>query len=116
KWNGSNCETHIDEFQVVIYPIDKYYTTTAFSGRCQTDTIMLVASHMNQSDYLWDDGTTGSSRLISASGTYWVSYQDDTSCTFYRDSFFVTYPEADYKVSFVADSLVCAGEIIHFHN
>ncbi len=116
-WDGNNCGDHIEEFFITLYNIPKHYTTTAFSGRCQADTFTMIANNLNQSRYLWEDGiTTGKTRKINKTGIYWVSYPSDSLCEHYIDSFFVTYPAQDYKVSFTVDTLVCENDLLEFQN
>ncbi len=42
-----------------------------------TDTTILLHAGANYSSYLWQDGTTDSTYLAAAGGTYWVEVKDD---------------------------------------
>src|SRR5690606_20495833 len=111
------CEVHVDTFHVMLYPIKKYYSTSVFNGKCAADSFNMKADKQNQSNYVWEDGvTTGPTRRVNTSGTYWVSYQNDSLCEYYRDSFIVKFPEEEPVLAFSADTLVCAGDNIFFQN
>lgn len=49
--------------------------------------ILLEAGGSTGAVYLWDDGTTASSRLVTEEGLYWVRYKQPGSCTYLCDTF-----------------------------
>ncbi len=52
------------------------------------DEAVLRAGQTGMEDYVWDDGSTGTSRKVRSSGTYWVRYYDfSVGCIRHTDSF-----------------------------
>lgn len=47
---------------------------------CNGDTTLNLDAGAGYSSYLWDDGTTGQSRSVDSSGTYWVQVTDVNGC------------------------------------
>lgn len=58
--------------------------------------------------YLWDDGSTGSSRTVGASGIYWVLCKDD--CHSRADTFRVGI--INVLVTLGNDTTLCAGSLL----
>ncbi len=110
-------ESHIDTFKVVFrFPTTDVYTTTTDSGMCKTDTILMQAGNFNGVSYTWEDGSTGRQRKVNQTGIYWVSYEVDSLCENYVDTFVITYPDPEYKASFKLDTLLCQEQLISFPN
>ncbi|MBS1647333.1 MAG: gliding motility-associated C-terminal domain-containing protein [Bacteroidetes bacterium] len=61
--------------------------------------IILKASSPNALYYLWSDGSHDSIKTITASGTYWITYSLNSSCTF-TDTFHIAINQNQF-----ADSL-----------
>lgn len=110
------CDQYTDTFKTVLNKIKRTYTTTTFEGMCQTDTFLMQASNGNESNYIWEDGSLGKMRRINKTGIYWVSYQNDSLCEYFADTFHVTYPDPEHKVSFIVDTLICQSDTISFNN
>ncbi len=91
-------------------------TSTSLIGWCPADTLLLTASNFNGARYAWQDNQSGMQRRVNQSGLYVLRYSIDSLCTDFEDLFQVSYPEADYKVSFTADTLVCMEEALSFRN
>lgn len=91
-------------------------TRTLYQGKCKSDTLLMKASNLSGWNYVWEDGSSGAHRSENASGIYSVSYQNDFLCTYYADSFVVSYPEQDPTVSFETDTIVCVHTALPFHN
>jgi gliding motility-associated-like protein len=110
-------ENHVDTFKVGFrFTTTTIFTTTINSGRCQADTLVIQATNLKGINYLWQDDITGQQRKINKAGIYWISYEIDSLCEHHIDSFIITYPEKDYKVSFHTDTLVCQNEPVLFRN
>ncbi len=110
------CEEYTDTFKIVLNKIKRTYTTTEFEGMCAADTFFMQANNLNETNYLWEDGSTATGRKINKTGTYWVSYQNDSLCERFADTFIVVYPEDEYRVSFMVDTLICHNDTVHFQN
>lgn len=113
---GIQCEEYVDTFHSVVYAITRINSTTTFEGMCSADTFLMVASHSNANNYTWEDGSTGKTRKMNRSGVFWVSYQSDTACEHFIDSFRLFYPEEEYEVSFSTDTLTCQQQLLFLHN
>ncbi|PSK88124.1 gliding motility-associated C-terminal domain-containing protein [Taibaiella chishuiensis] len=62
-------------------------------------------------EYIWDDGSTGMSRSIERSGSFWVRTIDKANCALYIDSFYVTILSSNVKIS-PDDTSICIGDTI----
>lgn len=112
---AGKCEEFVDTFKIVLYPNVRKYSTTYHEGMCKTDTFVMRANTY-ATEYTWEDGSSGRERKINRTGTYWVAYRIDSLCEQYTDTFILKYPEKEYEVSFVADTLACAGFPVFFKN
>ncbi|MFI5135282.1 MAG: gliding motility-associated C-terminal domain-containing protein, partial [Chitinophagales bacterium] len=72
---------------------------------CIGNTALLDAASSGASSYLWWDGTTNSSHIITAPGTYWVQTGNSIGCMS-RDTSLV-YQEPLPYVNFGNDTLLC---------
>ncbi len=91
--------------------------------RSQTDTfyckkqIVLTAIDTSGINYIWDDGSTGPSRIINRSGTYWVRYEMSSLCKVdeYVDTFHIVHMEnfipGDVRI-LTNDTTVCEGYVL----
>ncbi len=110
-------DEHVDTFKVVFDSSRaKTSTLTSNFAMCKSDSLLLQASNLAGAAYIWEDGSRGMERKINRSGVYWVSYELDSLCEDNVDSFIITYPENDNKVSFNIDTLVCENELIKIQN
>ncbi len=117
--SGSPCQftDHIDTFRVVFrFNTQHIHRTVTDSGMCKTDTLLLQAGNPNGVNYTWDDGSSKTERKINQPGTYWVRYDIDSLCEHYADTFIISYPQEDFRVSFQADTFVCQDKLISFVN
>jgi len=60
------------------------------------------------SNYLWEDGSTTSERLVSQTGLYWLEVTTENNCLF-RDTIVVESLSAP-TVAFGADTVICIGD------
>lgn len=74
---------------------------------CPGDSLWLSADS-GQLSYLWQDGSTQASFLVSRPGLYHVEIE--TICGFYRDSVEIIFYEGDLDLG--RDTVICAGEQI----
>jgi gliding motility-associated-like protein len=76
---------------------------------CEDTVITLDAFSATATDYLWQDGSTGSTFLVSETGLYSVEVSDNTCSTFNEISIsFLEYPEFELY----ADTTLCENEIL----
>jgi gliding motility-associated-like protein len=65
----------------------KIYSTSTDTAYC-ADSFLLEAKLTSGVNYVWDDGSTGTSRYVNQTGTYWISYQVlGSQCDEYADTF-----------------------------
>lgn len=79
---------------------------------CSGQTITLDAGSGFQS-YLWNDNSTNSSRVISASGIYWV--EAVSACGTQRDSIEVTFNGTPADLNLGPDTIICNGSQVIFN-
>jgi hypothetical protein len=88
RWSINNsCGNTSDEVNInlnVINPISLGNDTII----CPPATINLSGPASGISNYLWSDGSTGNSLLVTIPGTYWLQVQTADGCTF-RDSILI---------------------------
>lgn len=116
---GSSCvldEYHIDTFVVVRDTAIRNVNITKYEEICVGDTLLLNPFILSGTRYQWQDGSTAHQRIIDQPGIYRVSYQVDSLCQYHVDSFVVTHPEKDYKVSFNVQPFVCVQDTVVFRN
>jgi gliding motility-associated-like protein len=75
---------------------------------CGTVSNLTLHANPEGNSFVWDNGSTGSSRTVNAAGSYWVRYFKEDKCVYYVDTIRVkssggTTARIDY------DSLACAG-------
>lgn len=110
------CIQFTDSFSIILRLTHRFYSNSRLDGKCKADTLLLRARTEMATNYIWEDNSDGMQRSINKNGIYWVNYQNDSLCALYTDSFIVTYPEQDYKVSFNTDTLVCQNKTLIFQN
>lgn len=113
---GAECMEYADTFHPVVFPVNRTYATTRFEGMCAADTFLLAAAHANSKNYIWEDGSRERSRKMNRSGTFWVSYQHDTACAYFVDTFLLSYPQKEYPISFSVDTLICQQQLLSLRN
>ncbi len=113
---GTQCDEYVDTFHTAVLAVKRTYSTTTFEGMCAADTFLMVAAHADGSNYTWEDGSTGMTRKMNRSGIFWVSYQNDTACEHFVDTFLLSFPYKDYEVSFIADTLICQQQLLSLRN
>ena len=110
-------DEYTDTIKIIFdFTIQNTWTSSKHTGMCKADSFMMVASNLNGTGYIWEDGSTGTQRLVNQTGTYWVSYNIDSLCKHFADTFTLIYPVTDYQVSFTADSILCTGDTVLFQN
>ncbi len=101
------CGTARDSIVFIQLPVP-----TVFAGNdtsiCNGQTILLTAVSPS-SNFLWSDGSSGSSLNVSGVGTYWVEV-DEAGCT-NRDSVIVTAGQIPV-FTLGLDTTVCGDELI----
>ncbi len=75
---------------------------------CIGDTLTLNAS-APAATYLWSDGSTGNSLIVTQNGTYWVEVTD--TCTIASDTIEVEFITAP-AFGFASDTILCTGDSI----
>lgn len=68
---------------------DTLYTSKEIKAGCFTHQLTLAAEGSGK-HYLWDDGSTGSQRLVDKEGIYWLQYR--IACNVFIDTFKVSFP------------------------
>jgi len=76
---------------------------------CAGDSILLNAGHENNTNYLWQDGSTDSTFLAQQSGWYVVTLEN-TNC-YFSDSIFVDIIELP-DIDLGPDTTICEGESV----
>lgn len=66
---------------------------------------MQLDADAGYTSYLWDNGTTGTSRTVTQSGTYWVFCKD--ACHSVIDSFYIHAAPPDTTGIVTLDTLIC---------
>ena len=97
--------TYTDSVEVVINQLPFVYLggdTTLCSGTELT----LNASSSGNLSYLWQDGSSQSTYLVTEPGTYWVSVTNSNNCIS-RDTITIQY--SDIKVNLGNDTTLCTG-------
>jgi len=61
-------------------------------------------------NYLWNDGSTGSSLTASSVGKYWIRISDNSSCVF-TDTIHLS--DASFNFNLGKDTTVCFGQILN---
>lgn len=89
---------------VIVAGGDTVAHKTTDTLNCLADEIILNASDSFGS-YIWDDGSSGPSRTVDQSGTYWVYMMDE--CAVFTDTFHVTM--GSFSVDLGADTSICPG-------
>jgi gliding motility-associated-like protein len=110
-------DEYTDTIKVIFdFTTQNTITNSYHSGMCKADSFLMVASNLTATSYLWNDGSSGTQKLVNQTGTYWVSYDIPSVCQHFADTFKLTYPITDYQVSFTSDSIVCVDENVLFQN
>jgi gliding motility-associated-like protein len=63
--------------------------------------------------FLWSNGSTDTSLVVSQSGQYWVAVSNASGCTA-RDTINVVFGNANINLVFTGDTVVCPGENVSF--
>ncbi len=85
----------------VIYPykqddtIPNVYKDTNVCFKTTPGGSMVLKAKPGFNSYVWDDGTAGTSRTVSDTGKYWVSYRGP--CNYRVDTFIIRPPEHEYR-------------------
>jgi|GEM_PF-2344720 len=76
------------------------------------DNELLLEGRAGMDNYLWDDGSTGATRMISLTGTYWVRSIDKENCRMLVDTFHVRVGAPVDPFIIGSDTVLCfASEI-----
>jgi gliding motility-associated-like protein len=76
---------------------------------CNNESLLLRPGITNSS-YLWQDGSTADSLVVTQPGTYWVLVTNSNNCT-HSDTIHVSYINAQ-AVYLGADTTICSGDIL----
>lgn len=114
--SGDQCDEITDTFHAVLLTAKGTHTRTSFEGLCAADTFLMVANRSDGTNYIWEDGSTGRTRKMNRTGHFWVSYQNDSACEYFVDTFILQYPTNDFKISFNADTVVCQHTALSLQN
>ncbi|MBC7935856.1 MAG: gliding motility-associated C-terminal domain-containing protein [Rhizobacter sp.] len=85
------------------------FTLPADTTLCNTQSLLLSPG-ITGSNYLWQNGSTASTLLVTQPGTYWVSITSMNGCS-KKDSINVYYVNAD-GVNLGRDTTLCIGETL----
>ncbi|MBS4000978.1 MAG: T9SS type A sorting domain-containing protein [Desulfobulbaceae bacterium] len=106
--NEIGCEDSA-EIEIFIMPIEKPEITASNYFICDNDTLTLTANG-DYASYLWSDGSTSSSAVVSNSGTYKVIVTNEIGCI---DSAEVTISDLIVDIRFdqssYSEKTVCTG-------
>ena len=104
---SGNCMDTLDSKFVTIAGIENFNlgNDTIY---CFVQSILLNAGSTFAS-YLWQDGSTGSTFTVNASGTYWVSVTDLYGCS---DSDTINLTLFTDEINLGNDTLICSNEFI----
>jgi gliding motility-associated-like protein len=110
-------DEYSDTFHIIYdNTIKTISTTTGHTGYCKADSYLMKAANVFPTNYTWEDGSTDTQRYIYQTGTYWVSYQIDSICKHFTDTFKIVFPAEPYVVSFTTDTIVCVNDAIQLQN
>ncbi len=112
----SECKDYADTFHLNFSKNTRIYTSTFLRGLCKADTFHVAARTSPAWNEQWQDGSAGTGHIIRGAGVYWVTYQTDSLCASYADTFIAVYPDGDLKVSFAADTLMCLQDMLILTN
>lgn len=79
---------------------------------CQGTDYVIHAGN-DYSGYLWSDGSTADSLVVSAPGTYWVTVQSPCDGTFQTDTIHITTVQVPV-LDLGNDFSICYGDTVHF--
>lgn len=80
-------------------------------GRCEDDSI--TVSGRPGYRYLWNDGSSASTKNISTDGIYWVKSIDTAECSgYYVDSFKIITQKSKINLNVGEDTIICPGQPI----
>lgn len=104
-WDTLGCQdTFMRSVRVLDVPDPNLGADTAL---CETDGILLSPDLPGQNQYLWNDGSTDSSKSVTTNGIYWV---DATNrCGKNRDSISVVFAALPEPVDLGPDTAICEG-------
>ncbi len=70
---------------------EKISNSTIDTMKCLANQHFLKASNLSGQDYVWEDSSSGATRTVTQSGTYWLSYRTKTLHCYddYIDTFIV---------------------------
>lgn len=71
------------------------------------DNELLLEGRAGMDNYLWDDGSTASTRLITLTGTYWVRSIDKENCRMLVDTFHVRVGAPVEPFNIGNDTVLC---------
>lgn len=84
---------------VTIVTRRKIYRSITDHVFCRND-LLLTATDSTGINYLWDDNSTGPSRPVDRSGTYWVRYEVNSACILdeHADTFTVVFDNSRREI------------------
>jgi gliding motility-associated-like protein len=103
---NSSCNFNLNNNVVYPSPPDTTSTTHLDTMLCEAAwQTMTLQTNTGYSAYLWDDGSTASTRTISQNGTYWVLCKD--ACHSVIDSFHIRALPPDTTGQVSLDTTIC---------
>lgn len=103
----NNCEILVDTFHVAT-PISDTILRSIDTNVCGLAGSALLIAASGSAPYLWNNGSTNQSILVSSNGTYWVT--SHTACGINVDTFHVTFSVPD-TLHILSDTTVCAANV-----
>lgn len=108
---GMLCETISSDTVTISYP-----TTLLNLGAdifACTDGSVTVTAPSTYAAYLWSDNSTGTSLVVSSSGTYWLEVTDTVGCTD-QDSIAITLKSPpDPAITIQGTMPICVGDTVN---
>jgi gliding motility-associated-like protein len=90
---------------VPVFKRSSSFKVDTVAAGCFAEHVTLV-ENSNGWNHMWDDGSTGTQRSVTAPGNYWVQYYT-APCVFHTDTFKVTFPGGSVPALQLEGS--CAG-------
>jgi gliding motility-associated-like protein len=81
---------------VPVFKRDSLFKAETVTAGCFAGSVTLI-ENSNGWNHIWDDGSTGTQRSVTAPGNYWVQYYT-APCVFHTDTFKVTFPGGSVPV------------------
>jgi PKD repeat protein len=94
---------------MVSFPLINSSVDTAI---CENGNVVWDTQLTNTYSYLWSDGSTGSTKMITAAGDYFVKVTDGSGCFNYSDTLSFVVDSYEFTASLGNDTTICSGNYI----